>query len=194
MQRILGAALLLLGAMLGVTSSCVADRPEKCIYTSDCSDHSFCDSQGFCQRECLEHRDCPCGSFCASSCGICLRNDDLGQGPATCFPLRNGLTTADVLGVCRADLATPVEAPSSSVADGGMCSAAPRSLPDCPRSPLAHPPLPSTDAGAPPRSAPPATGAGGGTDSGTPQALPDAGRDSRTPQALPDSGDGDGGS
>lgn len=155
--------------------SCVASRPEKCSFASEC-EQGFCDSQGFCQSECKADHDCPCGSTCAPSCGICVRNDDRGQGPATCFPLRNGLDTRDVLGVCRADLGTQAPVSPQVMADGGVCVGPPVTLPECPSSPLAQRFLPSGGAGG--------TDGAGGTGGGGTGGIEDAG-----PDPVVDSGD-----
>lgn len=163
--------------------SCVAARPETCTYANECP-QGFCDSQGFCQSECKQDIDCPCGSTCAASCGICLRNDALGQGPATCFPLRNGLDTRDVLGVCRADLSTPTTAASQVVADAGVCVGPPVTLPECPSSPLAQRFLPSGGAGGA------GGGSGGGGAGGTYDAGPDAAVDAADAADADDASEG----
>jgi hypothetical protein len=83
------------------TVSCVGNRPPTCERQSDCTrmDAGFCSGAGFCESECASSTDCPCGSFCAKTCNICVR-DDL-KGPATCFPFSQGMTVAEILGVCQ---------------------------------------------------------------------------------------------
>jgi hypothetical protein len=104
----------LVGSCL-VVPSCIAHRPDKCSESSDCTD-GFCNARGFCESECTANIDCPCGSWCATSCGICIR-DDL-KGPATCEPSGHGLSTKDVLGVCREAIAAHVETVALAGAGG----------------------------------------------------------------------------
>ncbi len=86
-----------------------------------------CTMRGFCRRECEEHTDCPCGSFCASTCGLCMRNDGLGS--ATCFGHDNSYSDGELLGLCghqaapatndRAECPTDVEPPRCERVDAG---------------------------------------------------------------------------
>ncbi|HYO96149.1 MAG TPA: hypothetical protein VER33_16635, partial [Polyangiaceae bacterium] len=133
------AALAIALSCVVLTASCVGSRPKQCSSLGDC-DGGFCNSRGYCQRECSSGRDCPCGSSCAADCGICVRDD--GAGPATCFAFRNGLSQDDVLGVCRAALTSrdgwpPVDETDSiqdAAAGNGPseCSQAPLAVADCP--------------------------------------------------------------
>jgi hypothetical protein len=113
--------------------------------------------RGYCRAECVRDQDCPCGSTCAPSCGICIR-DDL-RGPATCFPFANGLATTDVLGACRADVADGGSVPrvksrsrvdAGQSADGGVCPPRVIDQPSCAESPPRR-----FDAGPPPPPNPP---------------------------------------
>jgi hypothetical protein len=96
------------------TPSCVGTRGGTCYSNTDCKSGSFCADSGFCDYECKSHIDCPCGSTCIDKCGICLR-DDL-RGPATCFPLKRGLSTDEVLGACAVE---PTNTDSEMSAAGG---------------------------------------------------------------------------
>lgn len=112
-----------------VPIACIGNPPESCRVNSDCGSDSFCDGDGFCYSECRRDADCPCGSTCAASCGMCIRDDQ--RGPATCVPYQHGLTTAEVLGAClRPDGGVPVSRSSTEtdaeVADAGTDSR------DCP--------------------------------------------------------------
>lgn len=78
--------------------SCIHHRPQSCQRQSDCAGE-ICSSRGFCTHECKKDVDCPCGSICATSCGICIRADQ--AGPATCFAFQAGLDTPTLLGACR---------------------------------------------------------------------------------------------
>ncbi len=99
-RTLLGAAFALgLAAPLG--AGCVGQRAEVCQVNSDCAAGTVCSGEGFCTWECAQDQDCPCGSFCARTCGLCVRDDFLG--PATCFAFQNGLDTDAVLGACRAN-------------------------------------------------------------------------------------------
>jgi hypothetical protein len=83
-----------------------------------------------------------CGSFCAPSCGVCIRDDRMG--PATCFAFRHGYDTAAILGACGAspdaasvrDSAVETDAEADgealSSANAGPCSLL---LPVCRESP-----------------------------------------------------------
>jgi hypothetical protein len=88
-----------------IAQGCVVHE-ERCTRNAECDDYraGFCSKSGFCTKECVRSIDCPCGSICATGCGICLRVDF--SGPATCFPYREGLSTEEVLGTCRRDIAT----------------------------------------------------------------------------------------
>lgn len=127
------AAVISLAACLG------RSRAAACTSDAECT-VGFCNVRGFCESECHVDADCPCGSFCARSCGICLRNDR--TGPATCFPFRHGLDTAAVLGVCRFEDGGVVETPTAA-SDGGVCNPDPIDEPSCVQSP----PDPAADTG-----------------------------------------------
>lgn len=144
-----GAALVVALAGATSTNGCIPPRTNECRVQSDCGGSGICSLRGYCVRECEEHQDCPCGAFCAPGCGLCLR-DDRG-GAATCFARREGLTTDDVLGVCRDDLSRDAgadgaaetgagEDPGGAEADGGalpVASACRRAAPVCEETPAA---------------------------------------------------------
>lgn len=95
-----------------LVDACYSDRAVQCNAHSDCT-HGICTSDGVCGAECLVNADCPSGSFCASSCGLCV-TDDL-KGPSTCRPYSLGLSSvSEVTGACRRDLT------DSGVADAGQ--------------------------------------------------------------------------
>lgn len=137
-----GSVLLVIGTVACIGSS----RRQDCSSHEDCKD-GFCNGRGFCDYECRDARDCPCGSFCARSCNLCVRDDR--TGPATCFAFRHGLNTAEVLGACRADVdGSPPAATASAVKDAtgedaGTCALPPPTLPAC----LNSPPESMPDAG-----------------------------------------------
>jgi hypothetical protein len=133
--------------LLGTPAACVGVRPLECGSHSDCQtggQGQFCNGRGFCESECHADTDCPCGSFCARSCGLCIRNDL--AGPATCFAFERGLTTTETLGACRGDddaAPTPVIASEAGVREGGVCDLPLLTLPIC----LPSPPETVADAG-----------------------------------------------
>ena len=132
----------LLAAIAGISvlvasNACVPDRPSACRTSHDC-DSGICNLHGFCEAECAADRDCPCGSKCATTCGLCIRDD--WSGPATCFAFDRGMSTDAVLGSCRTDQPPATDAGAAVVVDGGVCQAPPPTLPSC----LASPPI--TDA------------------------------------------------
>lgn len=90
-------------AMLAAVSGCVSNPADSCLYHSDCQrdgKKGVCAANGFCERECVDDSDCPCGSFCASGCGLCI-TDDLA-GSATCFAQDRGLSSTEIItGACR---------------------------------------------------------------------------------------------
>ena len=95
--------LAVLGSLLAAMALLVAcigtSRAKSCSFTSEC-ESSICNIRGFCESECRTNADCPCGAFCATTCGVCLRNDR--RGPASCFAFRHGYDTNAVLGACLA--------------------------------------------------------------------------------------------
>lgn len=115
---------------VSLPQACIGDRPVTCRTSSDC-ESSFCADSGFCDRECREHIDCPCGSVCATSCGLCVRLD--GRGPATCFALSRGLDTNEVLGACREHQLS--QETLGEGGDTGTCDEEPPTLPVCLGSP-----------------------------------------------------------
>lgn len=134
--RVVGTvfALALVSSILSLPTSCIADRPRSCASQSDCvsatgSQGQICGLQGFCVNECLSDSDCPCGSFCAGSCGVCIRLDV--QGPASCFAYGEGLGTNDVLGACRGSTDAGVHVSSSTVVQDGAADAAPADAGAC---------------------------------------------------------------
>lgn len=102
---------MLLAAFALFPNGCISDRGDICRTNSDCAS-GFCSASGFCDRECKDDRDCVCGSYCGASCGLCLRDD--GAGPATCYALRRGLSTQDVLGACRVSPPAPTDTGGAS--------------------------------------------------------------------------------
>ena len=115
--------------------SCIGtSRAKECSSNSECST-GFCGLRGFCTAECHADTECPCGAFCATACGICLRHDL--AGPATCFAFRQGLSTADVLGVCRAAVEDAASPPinDAGLVEAGACNQPPLTLPQCIDSP-----------------------------------------------------------
>lgn len=107
-----------LALALVIASSCIGDRPRRCETQRDCAgEQSLCSTRGFCQNECSQDSDCPCGSYCATSCGACMRSDNTGA--ATCFASENGLSVSEVFGACSASL----KPPTSQRQDAGACTA-----------------------------------------------------------------------
>jgi hypothetical protein len=147
----------LLGGLLLLDLACIGHRPRRCSAHTDCAaDQEFCDTRGFCQQECSQMADCPCGSYCATGCGLCIRVDN--RGPGTCFGVESGLGVQEVLGVCASFLRQDL--PQQE--DGGVCApqrsdpltcaaAAPIELvPDAGPAPQPEPaPVPMLDAGMP---------------------------------------------
>jgi hypothetical protein len=119
-KKSFGRAVLVIGLVVLFCSgqSCIASRGSTCSLQSDCqSQGQFCAGSGFCQAECRADVDCPCGSHCAVTCGICVRNDLLG--PATCVAFQSGLSTNDVLGACS--VVPPTAAADAGQGDGRLC-------------------------------------------------------------------------
>ena len=112
-------------------SACVSNPADSCRYHSDCQRDGkagVCAANGFCERECMTDTDCPCGSFCASSCGICL-TDDLAA-PATCFAQERGLASDEVIsGACRGTTRPVSERPEDAGAQ--ICEGGPLPAPVC---------------------------------------------------------------
>jgi len=71
-----------------------------CTRQSECQRGTYCSNRGHCVRECTVNQDCPCGSRCATQCGLCLTTGD-APFPATCFAI--GSTVREILGACRVD-------------------------------------------------------------------------------------------
>jgi hypothetical protein len=139
-QRVLVGVLFAPLTML--TAACVSNPADSCMRHSDCQQDGkagVCAANGFCERECIQDQDCPCGSFCASGCGLCITNDL--AGPATCTPDRWGLRPeAIVTGACRNARRT-----SEPEVDGGrVCASEAAEVAVCED---AAPPMSDVDAG-----------------------------------------------
>jgi hypothetical protein len=118
-------AVLLVLCLSGV--ACVDDRPVKCSMHGDC-DASVCDMRGFCAVECAgQERGCPNGSYCATRCGLCIRDDN--AAPATCAARYLGLSDDEAIAACRGsgEAPEPYDAATLPGCDGSVAPSWPHS-------------------------------------------------------------------
>ena len=98
--------LLLLSFVLAPAGCMGPGSRAQCRSQKDCADAGMiCSGNGFCRQECATDAECPCGSVCATTCGLCLR---LGSGiPVTCFAYNRGLSREEAMGACRGAVVGP---------------------------------------------------------------------------------------
>lgn len=88
--------------------ACTAERGRVCERQSQCVGDGgggrFCTNEGHCARECTEDRDCPCGTVCATSCGVCVGIDfDAGTvSRGTCYTA--SVEVVELRNACQHDL------------------------------------------------------------------------------------------